>query len=91
MKVTYDPVVDALKITLSNVPIAESDEQSPGVILDYDQSGNVVGLEILNAQERMDNPQSCEYSILTTKPELVATYPVPVSQNTASYGQKALR
>ena len=37
MKVTYDPVVDALKITLSNVPIAESDEQSPGVILDYDQ------------------------------------------------------
>jgi uncharacterized protein YuzE len=73
MKVTYDPVVDALKITLSNVPIAESDEQSPGVILDYDQSGNVVGLEILNAQEQMNNPQSCEYSILTTKPELVAT------------------
>ena len=73
MKVTYDPVVDALKITLSNVPIAESDEQSPGVILDYDQWGNVVGLEILNAQERMVNPQSCEYSILTTKPELVAT------------------
>ena len=73
MKVTYDPVVDALKITLSNVPIAESDEQSPGVILDYDQWGNVVGLEILNAQERMDNPQSSEYSILTTKPELVAT------------------
>jgi uncharacterized protein YuzE len=73
MKVTYDPVVDALKITLSNVPIAESDEQSPGVILDYDQWGNVVGLEILNAQERMDNPQSSEYSILTTKPELVAS------------------
>lgn len=73
MKVTYDPVVDALKITLSNVPITESDEQSPGVILDYDQWGNVVGLEILNAQERMDNPQSSEYSILTTKPELVAT------------------
>ncbi|ELP56174.1 MAG: DUF2283 domain-containing protein [Microcystis sp. 53598_E5] len=73
MKVTYDPVVDALKITLSNVPIAESDEQSPGVILDYDQWGNVVGLEILNAQERMDNPRSCEYSILTTKPELVAS------------------
>ncbi|GBL09526.1 DUF2283 domain-containing protein [Microcystis aeruginosa] len=73
MKVTYDPVVDALKITLSNVPITESDEQSLGVILDYDQWGNVVGLEILNAQERMDNPQSCEYLILTTKPELVAT------------------
>jgi len=39
----------------------------------------------------MDNPQSCEYSILTTKPELVATYPIAVSQNTAGYGGKALR
>ncbi|MGV2390068.1 MAG UNVERIFIED_CONTAM: DUF2283 domain-containing protein [Microcystis novacekii LVE1205-3] len=73
MKGAYDPVVDALKITSNNVPIAESGEQSPEVILDYDQWGNVVGLEILNAQERMDNPLSCEYSILTTKPELVAT------------------
>ena len=73
MKVTYDPEVDALKITLSKVPIEESDEQSPGVILDYDQSGNVVGIEILNASQRMDNPQSCEYSILAQKPELVAT------------------
>ncbi|TRU87447.1 MAG: DUF2283 domain-containing protein [Microcystis novacekii Mn_MB_F_20050700_S1] len=73
MKGTYDPVVDALKITSNNVPIAESGEQSPGVILDYDQSENLVRLEILNAQERMDNPLSCEYSILTTKPELVAT------------------
>ncbi len=53
MKVTYDPVVDALKITLSNVPIAESDEQSPGVILDYDQWGNVVGLEILLREFRL--------------------------------------
>ncbi|MGK7873811.1 MAG: DUF2283 domain-containing protein [Xenococcaceae cyanobacterium] len=71
MKVTYDPEVDALKITLNNVPVEESDEQSPGVILDYDLDGNVVGLEILNASQRMDNPQSCEYSILTQRPELV--------------------
>lgn len=69
MKVTYDPEVDALKITLSNVSIEESDEQSPGVILDYDRDGNVIGLEILNASQRMDNPQSCEYLILTQKPE----------------------
>ena len=73
MKVTYDPAVDALKITLSHVPIEESDEHSPGVILDYDQSGNVVGLEILNASQLIDNPQSCEYSILTQRPELIAT------------------
>ncbi len=65
MRVTYDPKVDAIKITLKDVPVEESDEQSPGVILDYDQDGNIVGIEILQASRRMDNPQSCEYSILT--------------------------
>jgi uncharacterized protein YuzE len=33
------------------------------VILDYDKSGNVVGLEILDASKRMANPMSVEYAI----------------------------
>ena len=41
MKVVYDPQVDILRIILSNVAIEESDEQKPGVILDYDKEGNV--------------------------------------------------
>ena len=65
MRVTYDPKVDALRIMLKDVPIEESDEQSPGVILDYDQEGNIVGIEVLNASERLDNPQACEYLILS--------------------------
>ena len=47
MKVTYDPEVDVLRILLSDAPIEESDEDKPGVILDYDKDGNVVALEIL--------------------------------------------
>ena len=46
MKVRYDPEVDVLTIVLSDAPIAESDEGKPGLILDYDIHGNVVGLEI---------------------------------------------
>jgi uncharacterized protein YuzE len=47
MKVTNDPGVDVLRILLSNGAIEESDEEKPGVIVDYDKDGNVVGLEIL--------------------------------------------
>ncbi|MGA2329037.1 MAG: DUF2283 domain-containing protein [Bryobacteraceae bacterium] len=63
MKVTYDPEVDVLSIVLSDAPVEESDEDKPGVILDYDNSGNVVGLEILDASKRMGNPMSVEYAI----------------------------
>ena len=63
MKVTYDPEVDILRIVLSSAPIEESDEEKPGVILDYDKDGNMVGLEILDASKRMENPRSLEYAI----------------------------
>ena len=63
MKVTYDPEVDVLRILLSDAPIEESDEDKPGVILDYDRDGNVVGLEILEASKRIANPRSVEYAV----------------------------
>jgi uncharacterized protein YuzE len=53
MKVTYDSEVDVLHVLFSNAPIEESDEDKPGVILDYDKDGNVVGVEILDAQKRL--------------------------------------
>jgi uncharacterized protein YuzE len=63
VKVTYDPGVDVLRILLSDAPIEESDEDKPGVILDYDKEGNVVGLEILEASKRVSNPRSVEYAV----------------------------
>ena len=63
MKVIYDPVVDVLRITLSSAPVEESDEDKPGVILDYDKSGNIVGLEILVASTRIENPRSVEFEV----------------------------
>jgi uncharacterized protein YuzE len=63
MKVTYDSEVDVLRILLSNRPIEESDEEKPGVVLDYDMDGNIVGLEILDASKRVENPRSLEYAV----------------------------
>ena len=63
MKITYDSEVDVLRILFSNSPIEESDEDKPGVILDYDKDGNIIGLEILDASKRMENPRAVEYAV----------------------------
>ena len=62
MKVTYDPEVDVLRVLFRDTPIAESDEDKPGVIFDYDKEGNIVGLEVLNASLRVENPR--EYAVV---------------------------
>lgn len=63
MKVTYDSEVDVLRVIFSDARIEESDEDKPGVILDCDEAGNVVGLEILNASLRVDNPRAVDYAV----------------------------
>lgn len=63
MKVIYDPEVDVLRIIFSNAPIEESDEDKPGVILDYDKDGHIVAMEILDASKQMENPRSVEYAV----------------------------
>ena len=63
MRIHYDPTVDVLTVVFSDSPVAESDEDKPGVILDYDVTGNVVGLEILNASARMENPRVIQYAV----------------------------
>ena len=63
MKVTCDPEVDVLRILFRDVPIEESDEDKPGVILDYDKDGNLVGMEVLNASQRVENPRSVDYTV----------------------------
>lgn len=63
MKITYDPEVDVMRIVFSSAPIEESDEEKPGIILDFDKSGNIVGMEILDASKRMENPRIVEYAV----------------------------
>ena len=53
MKLTIDREADALYLDLDEVPAAESEEISPGVILDYNASGKVVGIEMLYLSKRV--------------------------------------
>ncbi|MDE2058205.1 MAG: DUF2283 domain-containing protein [candidate division NC10 bacterium] len=62
MKVTYDQRTDTLSVILKeNVLVAESDEDKPGVILDYDEQGNLVSLEVLDASKRVTEARKIEF------------------------------
>lgn len=61
MKVTYDAATDTLRVVLKETPISESDEEKPGVIIDFDDGGDVVGFEILDASLRVGNPRKVEF------------------------------
>ena len=61
MKARYDPKSDTLTLVFRSTPVHESDEDRPGVILDYDREGNVVGIEILDASKRVENPEKVEF------------------------------
>ena len=54
-----------LRILSSNKTVFESDEDKPGITLDYDEAGNLVGVEILDAPYRTDNPRLVELAVST--------------------------
>ena len=69
MKLNYYPETDSLYIDLSENPSAESREISEGVVLDYDASGNLVGIDIDNASRKVQLKQL----ILSKLPSQVTT------------------
>ena len=67
MNIKYDHEVDVLRIIFNNNPIAESDEEKTGLILDYDKDGNVFGMEILQASRRVEDPFACDFAVTALK------------------------
>ena len=51
MKLHYYPDTDSLYIDLSEKPSTDSTEVAPGVILDFDESGQLVGIDIDHASK----------------------------------------
>lgn len=52
-KVTYDPEANAAYIRFSSERVEESEEVSPGIVLDYDDEGRIVGMEVLDARTHL--------------------------------------
>jgi len=53
MRLKVDKESDALYLRLDETAVVDSEEVQPGVILDYDEADNVVGVEILNLSKRV--------------------------------------
>ena len=63
MKLKVDREADALYLRLDDSPIVESEEVSPGVVLDFNRQNQVVGIEMMGFSKRAPqlNPQSLEF------------------------------
>jgi len=55
MKLHVDKEADALYLRLDDSKIVESEEVSPGVVLDFDEHNQLVGIEVLNLSKRTPN------------------------------------
>jgi uncharacterized protein YuzE len=55
MRTSYDPEADAMFVWFGpeGVKSAETEEVAPGVMLDFDDKGEVIGVEILYVSQRM--------------------------------------
>jgi uncharacterized protein YuzE len=53
MRVHFDEQADAVYIRLDDSSIVDSEEVQPGIVLDFDERGQVVGIEILKVKERV--------------------------------------
>ena len=62
MKVTYDQEADAMYIVFRELPVQRTSHVQPSIILDYAADGELVGLEILWASQRMEQPRVVEYA-----------------------------
>ncbi|PIV87826.1 MAG: hypothetical protein COW48_09285 [Hydrogenophilales bacterium CG17_big_fil_post_rev_8_21_14_2_50_63_12] len=64
MKLKVDEQADALYLRLDDSEIVESEEVSPGVVLDFNADNQVVGIEILNLSQRSNKMNMRELQFL---------------------------
>lgn len=53
MKVHFDEKADALYLRLDDSKIVESEEVRPGIVLDFNDKNQVVGIEILGVKDKV--------------------------------------
>jgi uncharacterized protein YuzE len=56
MRMRVDHEADAIYLNLTDRPIKDSAEIADGIVVDYDAEGRIVGIEILDASKRTDDP-----------------------------------
>jgi uncharacterized protein YuzE len=60
MRMRVDHAADAVYLNLTDRPIKDSEEVADGIVVDYDEEGRIVGIEILDASKRTEDPTALE-------------------------------
>lgn len=55
MKLHFDEKADALYLRLDDAPVIDSQEVSAGIVLDFNDQSQVVGIEVLDLKKRFPN------------------------------------
>ena len=63
MNIKFDKETDIIYLKFSDKDVFQSDEDKPGVIIDYDKEGNIIGIEILDASKKTINPSTIVYEV----------------------------
>jgi uncharacterized protein YuzE len=63
VRITYDPEADALYIQLRDLPPNDSVDIEEGVTADLDSAGHLIGIEVLDARERLGAPALANVSL----------------------------
>ena len=65
MRVTYSEKDDALYVRMDESPVLESEEVQPGLIVDFNEAGQVIGIELhgLKARNPLVNPKSLQFEV----------------------------
>ena len=67
MRFKYSKHADVLYIKLSSLDVSESDQEKPGVIIDYAENGEIAGIEVLMASKRVDQVNGVLYELAWEK------------------------
>lgn len=52
MKLEFDPIADAAYFEISHAEVETTKEIEPGILVDYDKEGHVIGIEVLSVSKR---------------------------------------
>lgn len=63
MKIIYDQETDTMTVIFKESTVDESDEAKSGIIIDYDNMGDIVSIEIMDAKKRISQPTQFIYQI----------------------------
>ena len=64
VRIRYDATVDALYLELDDSAVAESEELKPGIVVDFNEKNEVVGIEVLDLKRRLSRDDLEQLKVL---------------------------